>query len=67
MDAKRFNKDKIDLSLLPRHALEEEAKVWMFGAEKYGRDNWKKLWGGKEVGWESLRRTCAKQGGVGVR
>ena len=49
MDAKRFNKDKIDLSLLPRHALEEEAKVWMFGAEKYGRDNWKKLWGDNTV------------------
>lgn len=47
--AKRFNQDKIDLSLLPTIACKEEAKVWMFGAEKYGRVNWKKLWGDDTV------------------
>lgn len=45
MTAKRNNKGKIDFTMLPVSALEEEAKVWMMGAEKYGRDNWKQLWG----------------------
>lgn len=30
------------LSLTPYSALVEEAKVMMFGLEKYGRDNWRK-------------------------
>lgn len=56
--AKRFNKDKPNLSLLPREACEQEARVWMFGEQKYGRDNWKKLWGNKtiEVCTDSLLR-----------
>lgn len=45
MKAKRFNKDKIDMSLLPVEACLQEAKVWQLGEKKYGRDNWKKLWG----------------------
>ena len=47
--ANRFNSGKIDLALLPIPALEEEAKVWMKGEQKYGRDNWKKLWGDKTI------------------
>ncbi len=43
--AKRHNKGKVDLSLLPRVASLEQCKVWMHGERKYGRDNWKKLWG----------------------
>jgi hypothetical protein len=43
--AKRFNSGKVDLSLLPVDACMEEAKVWMSGADKYGRNNWEKLWG----------------------
>lgn len=43
--ALRFNQDKVDLSLLPVVACYEEAKVWRAGERKYGRDNWKKLWG----------------------
>ncbi len=48
--ANRFNADKIDLSLLPVKACEEEAKVWMMGEKKYGRYNWQKLWGDKTTG-----------------
>lgn len=33
---------KVSLSLIPRAALEQEAKVYAFGANKYGRDNYKK-------------------------
>lgn len=43
--ATRDNKGKVDLTYLPREALEQEARVWEFGATKYGRDNWTKLWG----------------------
>lgn len=43
--ATRYNQGKIDFTMLPIDALEIEAKVWMMGAEKYGRDNWYKLWG----------------------
>jgi hypothetical protein len=43
--AKRANIGKVDYSLLPVNALTAEAWVWAFGEEKYGRDNWKKLWG----------------------
>ena len=44
-EAARFNKGKADLTLLPKIACEQEALVWAFGAKKYTRDNWKKLWG----------------------
>lgn len=43
--AKRFNKGKIDFTLLPVDSLEAEARVWTKGMEKYGRRNWEKLWG----------------------
>jgi hypothetical protein len=34
--------DKPDLSLLPYNALTQAAYASMFGAKKYGRDNWKR-------------------------
>jgi len=40
--AKRDNVEKAQLSLIPTKAQVSEAKVWMFGAKKYGRDNWQK-------------------------
>lgn len=40
--AAKFDAGKPPLSLISRTALEEEAKVMAFGAEKYGRDNWRK-------------------------
>ena len=39
--SKKFDKGKPPLSLIPLAALEAEAKVFAFGAAKYGRDNFK--------------------------
>jgi hypothetical protein len=48
-NADRFNDGKVDLTLVPTEANKAEARVWGFGADKYGRDNWKKLWGNDTV------------------
>ena len=40
--AKKFDSGKPDLSLIPRVALDEEARAFMYGAEKYGRHNFHK-------------------------
>ena len=45
LDALRYNSGKTDFTLLPVDALEAESNVWMMGMEKYGRNNWEKLWG----------------------
>lgn len=45
MSAKRYNEGKVDLSLIPVEATLQECRVWAEGEKKYGRDNWKKLWG----------------------
>lgn len=37
----KHDSGKPPISLIPREALEEEAKVFAFGASKYGRDNYK--------------------------
>lgn len=64
--AKRYNQGKPDLSLLPRVACEQEALVWGFGSQKYGRDNWQKLWGKDTVNIclaSLLRHAMAMQSG----
>jgi hypothetical protein len=38
----RFNKGKIRYELIPTYALEELAKVYTYGAEKYDQYNWRK-------------------------
>jgi hypothetical protein len=38
----RFNTGKADLSLIPLCTLEDEAKVWMYGKQKYAEWNWAK-------------------------
>ena len=38
----RYNDNKPDLSLIPLCTLEDEARVWSYGAQKYAKDNWKK-------------------------
>lgn len=38
----KYDDGKPLLALVPARALEEEAKVWTFGANKYGTWNWKK-------------------------
>tara|TARA_S200002703_G_scaffold157807_1_gene166615 strand:+ start:224 stop:526 length:303 start_codon:yes stop_codon:yes gene_type:complete len=39
----KYDSEKPDYSLLPPNALEDLVKVLTFGAQKYDRDNWKKL------------------------
>ena len=43
--ALRYNAGKVDFTLIPVDAMEEEAKVWAVGEKKYSRNNWEKLWG----------------------
>lgn len=38
----RYNDHKPDLSLIPLCTLEDEARVWMYGKEKYASWNWAK-------------------------
>ena len=38
----RYNGGKADLSLIPLATLEDEARVWMYGKEKYAAWNWAK-------------------------
>ena len=38
----RFNDGKPDYSLLPLCTLEDEIRVWMYGAQKYKAFNWAK-------------------------
>jgi len=38
----RYNAGKPDLSLIPLCTLEDEAKVWMYGKQKYAAWNWAK-------------------------
>lgn len=42
MSGIKFDNNKVDLSLLPKVALEEMAKAMMHGAKKYGRNNYTK-------------------------
>jgi hypothetical protein len=39
----RYDKDKIDWTLIDFNSLEECVKVLAFGEKKYSRDNWKNL------------------------
>jgi len=38
----RYNSGKADFSLIPLCTLEDEAKVWEYGAKKYAAHNWMK-------------------------
>ena len=40
---RKFDGGKLEYGLLPPLALEETVKVLTFGAQKYERDNWKKV------------------------
>jgi len=41
MAGTKFDKGKPPISMIPREALEQEALVLAFGANKYARDNWR--------------------------
>ncbi len=47
--AERKNLGKVDLTMLPTIALVEEAKIMNYGARKYSRGNWEKLWGEETI------------------
>ena len=38
---KKYDQGKTDWSLLPWHEVEQVVRVLMFGAARYGRDDWK--------------------------
>ena len=38
----RFNSGKVDFSLLPLCTLEDEIRVWEYGAKKYSAHNWQR-------------------------
>lgn len=42
MKGKKYDEGKSQLALIPPEAEEEEAKVWGFGARKYGLHNFRK-------------------------
>ena len=42
MTGKKFDGEKPMVALVPPKALEEEARVWTFGAKKYDKWNWHK-------------------------
>lgn len=39
----KFDSDKPEYGLLPPHALDEIVKVLTYGAQKYDRENWRKV------------------------
>jgi hypothetical protein len=43
LQGEKHDKGKPDITLIPVEALTEVIKVLMFGAAKYGRDNWVKV------------------------
>lgn len=49
---KRFNAGKPELMQNPWEALIASAKVWAFGAKKYGRFNWRK--GGEALSYTAV-------------
>lgn len=49
----RYNANKPDLSLIPLCTLEDEARVWMYGKQKYAAWNW-----AKGMDW-SIPMACA--------
>lgn len=63
MTADRHNTGKTELSLLPLDCLAEVAKVLMYGAKKYDRDNWRKGQPGAQILDSLLRHVAAIQSG----
>jgi hypothetical protein len=53
---RKFDGNKLEYGLLPPFALEETVKVLTFGAQKYERDNWKKVPDSKRRYFDALQR-----------
>lgn len=41
MSFKKFDGEKAPLQMIPFHLLHDTARVFAYGAKKYGRDNWR--------------------------
>lgn len=61
--AMRFNGGKVEFSQIPLHLLEDGARVLMFGAQKYARNNWKKGLPVNEIIDSLMRHLSALQRG----
>ena len=57
MQADRFNKGKLEWSLVDFESLEDMVRVLEFGAQKYSSDNWKKGLPVREIVESMLRHT----------
>jgi len=53
---RKFDANKLEYGLLPPLALEETVRVLTFGAQKYERDNWKKVPDSKRRYYDALQR-----------
>ena len=53
---RKFDGNKSEYGLIPHIALEEMVKVLTFGAQKYERDNWKKVPDSKRRYFDALQR-----------
>ena len=56
MSGMKFDKGKLEWSLLPFKAVEQVIGVLMYGAVKYDRDNWKKVENWQERYWNAAIR-----------
>lgn len=59
----KFDSDKLRWDLIPFACIEELAKVYTFGAKKYGDNNWQKVTPKSRYVAAMLRHFCAWQGG----
>lgn len=55
-NGRKFDGGKLEYGLLPPLALEETVKVLTFGAQKYERDNWKKVPDSKRRYFDAMER-----------
>lgn len=53
---RKFDGNKLEYGLLPPYALEETVRVLTFGAQKYERDNWKRVPDSKRRYFDALQR-----------
>ena len=52
----KYDTGKLEFSLLPWSAVEHVVRVLMFGAQKYGSDNWKMVEDGEKRYWDAAAR-----------